>query len=79
MYSGRGDSLQGVGLSKGNTQVTTGTFGGATTFHCHVEGEVSFTYEGGSTAVFTFAVGDAFPFIAKSITVNSGTFSIGFD
>jgi len=80
MISGQGTTLGGVGLKKGFIQVTTGTFRGATTFHCHADGNLLVKFEGVDAPVsYPWVVGDAFPIVCESITVSTGTFSIGHD
>ena len=79
MRSANQDTLQGVALTQGRIQVTAGTFEKATTFHCHEDGIVTLTFEDGSTKEVDCVAGDAFPFAAASLTVTSGTFSIGYD
>jgi hypothetical protein len=79
MISKQGETLQGVGLTQGNIQVTSGVFLDATTFHCHANGTVEFTWVDDSKNTYPFVAGDSFPLRAKSIKVVTGTFSIGFD
>lgn len=79
MKSQQGDTFQSVSLSKGLIKKTTGTFKGVTTFVCHVAGDLTFTFEGGTSETHAWAESDSFPVKATSITVASGTFSFGVD
>ena len=79
MKSKQGDSLNGVGLSQGNTQVTSGTFKDATTFYCHADGDLKFKWADGTSDTYSWVKGDNFPVFATAIEVVSGTFSVGYD
>lgn len=79
MFSGQGQTLQGVGLTKRGIAKTTGSFRGATTFECVAAGDLKFTWEDNTTDTVSFIIGDANPFQAKSVEIVSGTFHIGFD
>lgn len=79
MISKQGQTLQGVGLTQGNIQVSSGEFLGATTFYCHVAGDVEATFIDTTTKTISLTAREAFPIVCKSLKVVSGSFSIGFD
>ncbi len=79
MMSKQGDTLQGVALTQGNVQKTSGIHADATTFHCHTDGTLKFFWLDGTAASFPFVAGDAFPVKCKAVEVTGGSFSVGFD
>ena len=79
MISRHGDSYQSVVLSKGHIKKTAGVFKGAKSFVCHADGNLKFTYEGGTDETIAWVADETFPVDAVSIEILTGTFSIGFD
>jgi len=79
MLSKQGQTLQGVGLTQGNIQKSSGIYKGATTFHCHTDGSLKIHWVNDASTTFSFVAGDAFPINCKAVEVTAGSFSIGFD
>lgn len=79
MKSNNGDTLQGVALTQGFIQLTSGTYSNRTTFHCHEDGDIILTFDDATTQTVSLVAGDAFPFYAKTIEISTGTFSLGVD
>ena len=83
MQSKQGRTLPFLGLSEGFMNKTTGSFDGATTFHCVAAGDLTFEFNNVDSAraeTISFLAGDTFGIKnAQFIKIASGTFHIGFD
>lgn len=79
MRAGYGGTLQGVALTQGNIDVTSGTYKGAKTVECVVGGNITLTFTDGTTKTTTFVAGRANPVDCVSVTVVTGTWVIGYD
>ena len=79
MRSKQGDLIQGVALTQGNIDVTTGTFKSASTVECVLDGDITLNFADGTSKTTTFTAGRANPVDCVSVTIVSGTWVIGFD
>ena len=83
MQSKQGRTLPFLGLSEGHINLISGSFLGATTFHCVADGTLTIGYnnaDSARTVTEAFIAGDSFGIKnAKFLKIVTGTFHIGFD